>query len=181
MSISTINNSEDKKENLRKLREFHKNTIAEIGIDSYFLVGKMCYLSPRGEKVISFFHSEINKGNDIFLEFTDRFNNSEDPDRTLYQWKFNPHFEEEYDKADADDPTKVRYLVPVDELKVIKKYSQTANIKAEKETKSQDFGMPDPSTDPPINEMTIRDLAAIMLNKPVSNKQWLNDIIKSKK
>ena len=37
--------------------------------------------------------------------------------------------------------------------------------------------MPDPSTDPPLNEMTIRDLAAIMLKKPVSNKKWLNDII----
>jgi hypothetical protein len=28
--------------------------------------------------------------------------------------------------------------------------------------------------------LTIRDLAAIMLKKPVSNKQWLNEIIKSK-
>lgn len=179
MSISTTS-SEDKKANLAKLREFHKNTIGEMGIDSYFLVGKMCYLSPRGEKVISFFHSEISKGNDVFVEFTDRFNNPEDPDRTLYRWTFNPHFNEEYEKADPEDPTKVRYLIPIDELKVIKKYSPTANIKTETETKSQDFGMPDPSTDPPLNEMTVRDLAAIMLKKPVSNKKWLNDIILSK-
>ena len=180
MSIATVNRSEDKKENLVKLREFHKKTINGMGIDSYFLVGKMCYLSPRGEKVISFFHSEISKGHDVVVEFTDRFNNPEEPERTLYQWKFNPHFDEEYAKADGDDPAKVRYLIPIDELKVIKKHSQTANIKIETEKKSQDYGMPDPSTDPPINEMTIRDLAAIMLKKPVSNKQWLNDIIKNK-
>lgn len=181
MSISTINNSEDKKENLNKLREFHKKTLNELGLDSYFLLGKMCYLSPKGEKIISFFHSEINKGQDVFVEFTNRFNIPENHERTLYQWKFNPHYEEEYEKADENDPSKIRYLVPIDELKVIKKYSQTANIKAEIETKSQDFGMPDPSTDPPFNEMTIRDLAAIMLKKPVSNKQWLNDIINNKK
>lgn len=180
MSIATTDSSEDKKANLAKLREFHKNTIGEMGIDSYFLVGKMCYLSPKGEKVISFFHSEISKGSDVFIEFTNRFNVPEDSERTLYQWKFNPHFEEEYDKADADDPSKVRYLIPIDELKVIKKHSQTANIKIETEKKSQDYGMPDPSTDPPLNEMTVRDLAAIMLKKPVSNKKWLNDIIKSK-
>lgn len=30
-----------------------------------------------------------------------------------------------------------------------------------------------------ISEMTIRDVAAIMWQKPVSNKQWLNDLIAS--
>ena len=38
----------------------------------------------------------------------------------------------------------------------------------------------DPNIDAPLSQMTIRDLAAIMLKKPVSNKAWLNEIIKSK-
>jgi hypothetical protein len=33
--------------------------------------------------------------------------------------------------------------------------------------------------DAPLDQVTIRDLAAIMLKKPVSNKKWLNDIINS--
>jgi hypothetical protein len=35
--------------------------------------------------------------------------------------------------------------------------------------------------DAPLSEITIRDLAAIMLMKPVSAKPWLNEIIKQTK
>jgi hypothetical protein len=35
--------------------------------------------------------------------------------------------------------------------------------------------------DVPLSEITIRDLAAIMLMKPVSNRPWLNDLIKQTK
>jgi hypothetical protein len=37
----------------------------------------------------------------------------------------------------------------------------------------------DPDLDAPLSQITMRDLAAIMLKKPVSNKKWLNDIINS--
>jgi len=42
-----------------------------------------------------------------------------------------------------------------------------------------DDEIPNPDQDLPIDQMSIRDLAAILLKKPVSKKQWLNDIIKS--
>jgi hypothetical protein len=35
----------------------------------------------------------------------------------------------------------------------------------------------DPEVDCPLNAMTVRDLAAILLRKPVSQKKWLNDIV----
>jgi hypothetical protein len=126
----------------------------------------------------SFFQSEISKGQDVFVEFTNRYNVPEFPDRTLYRWRFNPHFEEEYEKTAEEDPTKVRYLIPIDELKVVKSYSPAAVIKpAETEF---EFSLPNPEKDPLISELTIRDLAAILLQKPVSNKEWLNNIIKNK-
>jgi hypothetical protein len=34
--------------------------------------------------------------------------------------------------------------------------------------------------DAPLSELTIRDLAAIMLMKPVSAKPWLNELVNSK-
>jgi len=184
MSIPTATSPEDKKENLKKIKEFHKATIDKLGISDYSLLPKLAY-KPAGklEVHVSFFYSEISKGQDVYLEFTDRNNVPEDPERTLYLWKFNPHFEEEYEKTEAASNGQHRYLVPVEELKVIKKYSPEAMINTEKEVKLKpalDFSLPNPETDPPINEMTIRDIAAIMLGKPVSNKEWLNHIIKSK-
>lgn len=41
------------------------------------------------------------------------------------------------------------------------------------------FSVP-PVNDAPYSEMTIRDFYAIHTNKPVSNKQWLNDLINNK-
>lgn len=181
----------DKKENLKKLREFHKEVMDSVGVSEMMLIGKLAYRpSGKQDKYVSFFHSEISKGHDVFLEFTDRYNVPEDLDRTLYQWRFNPHFEEEYEKIDDTSKKNVRYLIPVDEFKVVKRYSQevlineptlvkkeTVKPETEKETPIDEFSLLNPATDPPLNEMTIRDLAAIMLKKPVSNKEWLNNII----
>lgn len=185
MSIPTVSSPEDKKENLKKIKEFHKSTLANLGVSDYSLIPKLAYRpSGKTELYVSFFYSEISKGQDVYLEFTDRNNVPEDAERTLYLWKFNPHFEEEYEKTEPTEGTgHVRYLVPVEELKVIKKYSPEASITTEKEIKLKpalDFSLPNPETDPPINDMTIRDLAAIILGKPVSNKEWLNHIIKNK-
>lgn len=183
MAISTIDKGKetvvDKKENLKKLREFHKATLDKIGVPVEHLTGKMAY-RPYGkaEIFVSFFDNEINKGHDIFLEFTNRDYIPEDVNRILYMWKFNPHFEEEYDKTDVTTGnSNFRYLIPVDELIIIKNYSEKSIIAPEP---VNTFDLPDPSIDPPINELTIRDLAAIFLNKPVSNKKWLNEIIKQK-
>lgn len=185
MSIPAVSSPEDKKENLKKIKEFHKVTMEKLGVSDYSLIPKLAYRpSGKTELYVSFFYSEISKGQDVYLEFTDRNNVPEDPERTLYLWKFNPHFEEEYEKTEPTEGTgHIRYLVPVEELKVIKKYSPEAMITTEKEVKLKpalDFSLPNPETDPPFNEMTIRDLAAIMLNKPVSNKEWLNNIIRNK-
>jgi hypothetical protein len=185
MSIPAVSSPEDKKENLKKIKEFHKAAMEKLGVSDYSLIPKLAYRpSGKTELYISFFYSEISKGQDVYLEFTDRNNVPEDPERTLYLWKFNPHFEEEYEKTEPTEGTgHIRYLVPVEELKVIKKTSPEAMITTEKEVKLKpalDFSLPNPETDPPFNEMTIRDLAAIMLNKPVSNKEWLNIIIKNK-
>jgi hypothetical protein len=58
-----------------------------------------------------------------------------------------------------------------------------------KEVEKENFIIPPPPPlpvyvpiidDAPYSEMTIRDFYAIHTNKPVSNKQWLNDLINNK-
>lgn len=188
---------QDKRENGKRLREFHQPTFAKLGLVNPTLYGKLVY-TPTGKSELytSFFHSEISRGNDIYIEATTRDIVPEKEDRALYQWKFNPHFDEEYEKTAELDPGKVRYLVPLSELIVIKRYTPeevnpTAKEEIILETDAEkeiiensdfDFDSPVKLTDKetPITEMTIRDFAAIILKKPVSKKEWLNEIIKSK-
>jgi hypothetical protein len=40
-----------------------------------------------------------------------------------------------------------------------------------------EFDIPNPDLDSPLDQITLRDLAAILLQKPVSHKKWLNDLI----
>ena len=98
----------------------------------------------------------------------------EDPTRTLYKWRFNPHYEEEYEKTEPAANGHFRYLIPVSELiKIEIEQPEPVN-------EFPDFDeIMDPDTDAPIGQLTIRDLAAIMLKRPVSQKKWLNDIINS--
>lgn len=51
----------------------------------------------------------------------------------------------------------------------------------QKEIPVQAVAEPDDLTDSPLADMTIRDLAAIMLMKPVSTRPWLNELVKKAK
>jgi len=175
--ISTTEKPEDKREKLRKLREFHQPALDSIGESNAIFIPKMAY-KPYGktEVHISFFPSEISRGEDLFVEFTSRDLVPEDPDRRLYRWRFNPHFEEEYEKTEPTASTgHIRYLIPVEELEIIKSYNTEEQPKPKEAEIS--FDLPDATTDLPIDQLTIRDLASILLASPVSHKQWLNEII----
>jgi hypothetical protein len=175
--ISTADKPEDKKERLRKLREFHQPTFDNNGVSDALFIPKMAY-RPHGKTDlhIAFFASEVNKGEDVYVEFTSKDLIPEDTERRLYRWNFNSHFQEEYETTDPHPQTgHVRYLIPVDELVLIKLAKKDLINKS-----AGSFDLPNPDQDLPMDQMTIRDLAAILLNKPVSTKQWLNDLINKK-
>jgi len=177
MSLSTKGSSVNRKEKTEELFKFHEWKFKLIGEDDPLFIPKCAYPPPgKSEYHIGFFLSEIKKGKDIYTEFSSIELEPEDPDRTLYKWRYNPHFEEEYDTTEPSSNGHVRYLVPVSEL---------IPIVFEKEEESAPAIFPDfeeimdPDADSPLNQITLRDLAAIMLKKPVSHKKWLNDIINS--
>jgi len=148
----------------------------------------------KTEKFVSFFPSELIKQKDIYTEFVSYDLTPEDPNRTLYRLRYNPYFVEEYEKTEG---ASFRYLVPVKELEVIeiknpevnefenefpsfttiKQISLTEDLfpeESEKLTKNEEEN----EEDELMKNMTIRDFAAIMWNSPISNKQWLNKLIK---
>jgi hypothetical protein len=143
---------------------------------------------------------KVKDHNDTVVDFM-----PSDANRPLFVYAANPHFTSEYpvkSVVDFEGKGYDTYLVNLSELKVLwkgKKMTFAEYEKAKEEmlvppaveqNKTTNF-FPDfekeftPSKevdqsieDVPLTEMTIRDLAAIMLIKPVSNKQWLNDLVK---
>jgi len=173
--------AEERKKRIQDLYEYQMEKFMHESVSDPLFIPKMAYKPVmKDEKHITFFASEIERAEyydvpkNIYTEFVSSEYIPEDPKRTLYKWVFNPHWRTEYDIIEATESIQERYMIPVAELRVV----QLPVTQPQKEVKlpSLDLG----PTDEPFNMLTIRDLAAIMLKKPVSNKQWLNEIIKSK-
>lgn len=186
---------ETKRKNLKDLRDYHQPLLAKLNIPDVIFYGKTPFIpAGKNELYISFFKSEISSGQDLYIEFAHFDNLPMYEDRKLYKWKWNPHYESEYQQTDPPEAitSKNRYLVPVGELIIVTAAMQPQAQPEKKEgeklsTKDidkprniiEDFKLDDPNLDLPLNNMTIRDLAAILLKKPCSQKKWLNDIITS--
>ena len=176
MSLSTKEPGLNRKEKTEELFREHEHKFKTLDIEDPLFIPKCAYI-PRGmsELHIGFFASEVKKGMDIYTEFTSIDLEPEDSERTLYKWRFNPHYDEEYEKTEPAANGHFRYLVPVSELVKIEIEQQEIGGQA---GLFPDFDeIMDPDTDAPISQMTIRDLAAILMSRPVSNKKWLNDLI----
>jgi hypothetical protein len=187
--ISTTDNKQlDRREKLAKMREYHQDYFDAAGVPRAYFYPKLAY-RPEGkdELYCGFFPSEMEKETDVYLEFASSKYDPEDPERNLYVWKFNPHYETEYEKTAPGANGVVRYLVPVAELRKINKAELLSDKTSEQNAESPkniadiSINIGDPELDCPMNAMTVRDLAAILLRQPVSQKKWLNDIINQTK
>jgi hypothetical protein len=125
----------------------------------------------------------------------------------LFKLKYNPFYNEEYDVTETESDGKIdrKYLVPLGEMVAVlpsgqeisyalyEKRKEEAELEVPQLQTSlsifpdfeQDYGKKETVTateeDAPLSEITIKDLAAIMLMKPVSNRPWLNELIKQTK
>lgn len=159
------------KEKIAQNRKYHEDVFQSLGIPDAFYTCKLNW-KPKGrdENVIACFLSELRKTEDVYLEFTDRDFNPEDPNRTLYKLKHNPHYKEEYESFGNE-----RYLIPVSYL------IKVDEVNTKLDSSYKDFSLTDPDDDCSIDEMSLRDVAALLLKEPVSRKQWLNELINNRK
>jgi hypothetical protein len=175
MSISTKGEQLSIRDKIAILREKHQYIFDSLGIPGALFFPKMAY-RPRGKDdlYISFFASEFKREADIYTEFVSRDFMSEDSNRTLWMWRYNPHWEEEYETTEPNELGHVRYLIPVSEL---------IKVSLPKEKMPVDpfdaFG-DELTDDASISDMTIRDFATIMTGRPLSTKAWLNNLISGK-
>lgn len=168
---------------VKELKEHHQLVFDTLGIPDATFVPKLAW-KPQDKDYycMGFFANELNGGSDVYTEYVSSSLEPEDPQRKLYRWKYNPHFAEEYDTMPTNSG-QVRYLIPVDELHEV---TVDSKIEAPKKSlpslksKSKSFEIMDPDNDAPIDQMTIKDLAAILWQSPVSDKSFLNQLIKER-
>ena len=116
---SKIMTPSERKKKVSELREEHEDYFQTIGNPNALYIPKMAY-RPKGKDdlYVSFFPSELEKGEDIYTEFVSIDYESEDPKRTLYLHKYNKHWKEEYELITSNSGFE-RHLIPVNELIVI--------------------------------------------------------------
>lgn len=165
--------AEEKKEIISTLFLKHKPVFEHLNIENPLFIPKMNYYNQELNcRVVGFFDSELKHAKDIYIEFVDRTFLSEDAERRLYKWTFDPDYKttvtQEYDEVKKF----TKYLIPVTkfiliDIEPLKKHNKPIDINVDKN-----------HNDLPISELTIKDIFAILHKVPVSNKQWLNILIK---
>ena len=118
----------ERKKRVAKLREEHEDFFQKNGIINALYIPKMAY-RPTGKDDlhVSFFPSELEKGRDIYTEFVSIEYETEDPKRTLYLIKHNPHWKEEYELITSSSGFE-RHIIPVSELKVMNDVDEVRKI-----------------------------------------------------
>ncbi len=171
---------EKKKEILVEMKKFHQPTFDSLKVTNPFFICKLAYKAPgKDEHIVALFLSEINKGVDVYMEFGDSMYVPQDPERRLYLYRYNPHYETEYEMVNSGGI--VRYLVPVADLVHVKNNPPeevAAPVVASPEIQNA-FSSSAAAIDDdlPLKDATVRDLLAVLQGKPVSKKDWLNQII----
>ena len=196
ISTSKISNADVKggstREKVAYLKQKHLPLFAKEGVANPKFFPKMAY-KHNGELVISFFEREIYGGVNIYTEFVSRDYTPEDKDRRLFKWIYNPEYKTEYVLSEPHQATgDRRYLIPVDELINVDEYHNgvviTESVEELEEEESEKtsvedeeipFNLGDADADISYEHMTLRDYCAIQWKKPVSQRAWLNSLIKN--
>ena len=118
---------EERKKKVAVLRELHEDYFQTEGIISAAYIPKMAYRpSGKDELHVSFFPSELERNKDIYTEFVSIDYDSEDPKRTLYLHKYNPHWKSEYEMIESNSGFQ-RHIIPASELKVVSDVTANQN------------------------------------------------------
>jgi hypothetical protein len=179
-----------KAQKTKEMRDYNADLIADLGISAFDFNMKTQFYDEQRRLVVGIFPSEFKKTKGFFFELIDSDLNPTDPERKVYRVPPTPSFEEEYELN-----SKGSFLVPIEELKVVHRSSVAiSKMSAFTGTTESVFKVtqkaqealanipkaPSPMEDAPYSEMTIRDYYAIHSGKPVSAKNWLNELIKNK-
>src|SRR5437868_8171714 len=145
---------EERKAFVSALRVYHEDVFKILGVPQAYYYPKIIFVRS-GIKGITFFPSELNKETDVYTEYVDFDYTPIDPKRALYRFRYNKFFAQEL--ATEGHGEQIKYVVPIDEMEKVRITSRDVA-----ENTLADL------TDEGIEKLTIRDIYAIIQNKPVS-------------
>jgi hypothetical protein len=211
MTKTAIDQREENKKKtaafLEDAQRLHQNVLQRLGIPmSHFSVKPGWFLPkdrsipsiPNNERVIGMFPNECQKGHDLYMELYDMEKNPLEG-RTLYKWKYNPHFAEELPEYYNDKMGQMSYIVPVSELTVIDTQNVLINNVGNafddfedvpkrlstKQLSKAPTVVPEVShistsiMDKSLCDLSVRELFAIVNRKPMSGNSELDNYILS--
>lgn len=177
---------------------FWQNLFTNMGISNPKFGAKLCYMGKEfGEtrlECVRFWENELSCGQDFYVELFDWDKEHYDrANRKLYRlvnnpnWKLNPKkyvdVETSYDgKTSTTYAIKLTDLELVNSTPVTARYAEIVSIPSFPELEEElPGGMYSEKEDSHYSAMTMRDYYCIKHNVPLSNKTWLNDLIKQGK
>jgi len=178
-----------------EIRAFWTERLKMTPYAGMYIIPKMVYV-PKGmiERAVRCFNSELSKG-DILLELVSSQYVPVLKERQLYILHHRTDFKTHFVSTDSDS-----FIIPVSELQVCVSEKEvlapevsfasdntnTSRIRLDggeeprNHPKELTFVDALDGEDDGVSSMTIRDLFAILTSRPVSNKIWLNNLIKAK-
>ncbi|GAF83405.1 unnamed protein product [marine sediment metagenome] len=187
MTLSTVPDAKTKpvktKDKIAALKTYHEHIFKKEEAINPKYIPRMCY-KKDGEHVIGLFPGDLRGGTDVYIEFCSRDYEPEFvhvKERTLWKWHFNPDYATEYKQSEPHQGTGDKQIyIPTSELiNMTNWYKLKEEEAAAPKAKPSTEMIFDTDDDAPYAEMTIRDYMAIHTGKLVSNKQWLNNLIKT--
>lgn len=207
--MSTTTKKKHINELTEEFRPFWEPLFEEMGIETPLFFAKLCYngneFGVLPVETIRVYAEQISKNQDVFIELFDWFDKPyHDGERVLYRFKNNPDWRE--NPADYREITKKKdgtmlstpsYAFKLSSCEVVNRTSIKFN-EPEHQTKTSEepeltlpkYGEIDTDIfednyvekdDNHYAQMTIRDIYCIVQNVPMSNKTWLNNLIKDGK
>ena len=188
----------EKKKHIKEITSeylpFWQNLFNQMGISSPKFGSKLCYMGKEfgDERVecVRFWSSELSCNQDFYIELFDWDQDHYDrANRKLYRLVNNPNWALNTKKyvgveTSSDGKTSTTYAIRLSDLELVNSTSVKAAyadvVTVEEEPSIDDLfgGMYSEKEDSHYSAMTMRDHYCIQHNVPMSNKEWLNDLIK---
>lgn len=206
--MSTTTKKKHINELTEEFRPFWEPLFKEMGIENPLFFAKLCYNSNEfgvlPTEVLRFYAEQISKNQDVYVELFDWFDKPyHEGERVLYRFKNTPDWRDNL--ADYVEVTRKKdgsmlpypsYAFKLSSFERVNttnvKFSApaTAITSKEPELSLPKYGEIDneifddnflEKDDNHYAQMTIRDIYCIVQNTPMSNKKWLNNLIKEGK